>query len=267
MNTYNNRLFGIGMLLVLVGSTPVAFADVVDNSDSSIIAWSAEGNVRCSDYFSNDIVLEIGTSSVLPSGTLSGGFNPLDDSTDPGYTDDETVDYTVIDTDSAGNPIELGFSSSTRINAVILKFGRTVNFYSMPSGGVSFDSVLDLDTGVPGDGVDLEISAVSFCYAIPGDDSGPVTMAACDITVEGACQEGEAYECNVTAGQQSCCSCQRDADGDFVDVPGCLIEDPAGADSCAVQGINIETLSPVFTGTGSDIVCYTVKKRLTCYEY
>jgi hypothetical protein len=256
------------MLLALVGSAPVAYAEVVDNSANSASAWEAEGNVRCSDYFSNDVVLEMSTSGLLSEETLSGSFNPQDDSTAGGYTDDETVTYTVTD-DIAGNPIEFKFSSSTRINAVIVKQGRTVNFYMMPYGGVSYDEVLDLDDGVPDDGVDMEISAVSFCYGIPGGESEPVAMEACNFNIEGACQENEAFECNVENGLLSCCSCQRDANGDPTGnaIPGCLIEDPSGADSCAEQGINIESLNPVFTGTGSDIVCYKVKKRLTCYEF
>jgi hypothetical protein len=73
MNIYNKRSFCFGVLLALVASTPVVFAEVVDNSTYSDAAWAAEGNVRCSDYFSNELVHEIGTSSVLDLGDVPVG--------------------------------------------------------------------------------------------------------------------------------------------------------------------------------------------------
>ena len=254
MNVHNKRLFGFGMLLALVGSAPVAFSEVVDNSGFSDTAWAAEGNVRCSDYFSNNQVLEMGTSGVLaegetgfPSETLSGADNPLDADTDP-----ETVTYTVTDT-SAGEPTELSFTSTTDINAVIIKQGRTVNFYSMPTGGRSGDFDLDLDNGVPDDGIDLEISAVSFCYGIPGDIE-IADLPACTLGGEGNCEEGEAFECNVIGGQLECCSCGG------APLEGCQLEVPG---DCP----RFTSLTPSLTGTGSNVICVQGKKGMVCYYY
>lgn len=244
-----------GLMLALVGANPVVFADLVDNSANSVTAWHAEGNVRCSDYFSNSAVQEISTSNVLTAGAiLSGSDNPLDDN-----TASETVTYSVPITDATGKPLELSFSSSTKINAVIVKHSREVNFYAMPTGGTDNDSKLDLETGVAGDGIDgLDISAVSFCYGVSYGDAAVVadTMPACPLS----CAGDEAFECNVINGKLECCSCGS------APVPGCLIGETPENGGCD-GGINFTTLQPAFTGTGSSIVCYPTKKGLTCWEY
>ena len=252
----------IGLLLVLATGAPAVLADVVDNSNFSENAWLAEGNVRCSDYFSNDLVKEIGTSSVLhvgdvPEGdplseTLSGSFNPLDDPNAPTYMDDETVTYTVTDTDASGNPLELSFTSSTPINAVIVKLSRMVNFYSLVSGGVTSDSRIDLDDGDPANPNDMEISAVSFCYGMPGDTTVP-DLPVCDGIDEENCQEGEAFECNVIGGALQCCACNV-----AEPIQGCLLGVPG---SCPPS----LSLQPAATGIGSDIVCVPGKFGLVCY--
>jgi len=248
-----------GLMLALVGANPVVFADSVDNSANSVTAWHAEGNVRCSDYFSNSAVQEISTSNVLTGGAqLSGSDNPLD-----GNTASETVTYSVTNTDATGHPLELSFSSSTKINAVIVKHSREVNFYAMPTGGKENDSQLDLETGVAGDGITgLDISAVSFCYGVSYGDAAVVadTMPACPLDgVETYCAEDEAFECNVKDGKLECCSCGGE-------VAGCLISEPS-VEAGGCGSINFSSLVPAFTGTGSEIVCYPTKKGLTCWEY
>lgn len=260
MCTYKNRLVGVGMLLALVTTTPAAYAELVDNSDNSVSAWFAEGNVRCSDYFGNSVE-EIAESSVMVGQNIeeTGDPNPLDGDDQP-----ETLFYTAYDTDGDELPDELEFiTQTTAINAVIIKRSRTVNFYSMPPGGRGSDSGLDLDTGIDGDGVErLPISAVSFCYGIATDvTEESETMPACNFNIEGACQEGEAYECNVINGALTCCSCSG------ASVPGCIIDEPSVIDGGCGGTVNFQSLNLNATGTGSDIVCYPVKKRLTCYTY
>ena len=149
------------------------------------------------------------------------------------------------------------------LNAVIVKQGREVNFYAMPTGGRGGDWNLDLETGVPDDGVDgLEINAVSFCYGISINEEPPAdTLSACPLNNESEtyCGEGEAFECNVIDGRLECCSCNGD-------LAGCLIEEASLADG-GCGSITFTELHPAFTGKGSDIVCYKTKKGLTCWEY
>ena len=142
----------------------------VHASDNSVTILPAEGNVQCSDYAANKIVLSMDSSNPEISGTIFGADNP-NDADEIG----ESVNYTIDSLTS------LSFSgSSTPIDYAVLKNSRTVSVIMYPSGGVDNDANMTL----PGS---LEITAFSLCYALgntaPPPPPPPVakTIPICEV--------------------------------------------------------------------------------------
>lgn len=245
-----------------------------NNSENSTDVWPAEGNVRCSDYFSNSVVREASTTNLLgdalPDGSgATGNYNPLDPADDPDYTNDEVVNFTVVK-DAAGAPIAISsFGASTRINAVILKAGRHVNLFVEPAGGVTMDSNLALENGDP-------ISAVSFCYGITYSEP-VVSNAIPSCQIEGdydKCESGEAFECDlsVTTGivngvevetgtKVSCCACDPDDAG----VQACNPQLPLGTEGACT--FSIKSFNQILFGLNGRVVCYQTDEGEQCFEY
>lgn len=132
---------------------PVAHA-----SDNSVTALPAEGNVQCSDYAANKVVMSMDSSSPQSSGTVDGPANVYD--ADPGSAN-ETASYGI----EAGNA--LWFNSSTPVDFAVLKNSRTVEVFMYASGGTNNDANLALPGG-------LEITAFSLCYGL---NNAPVNEA------------------------------------------------------------------------------------------
>lgn len=130
----------------------VGYASLSSASDKSATVFPAEGNQQCSDYAANSTVIQMGTTSPLPSGSLTGAENPRDaDSTG------EAVLYSV-----EGQKVVSFSQSTTPIDYAILKSNRNVSVIIYPSGGVLDDANMRLTV----DGVDQPITAISLCYGL-----------------------------------------------------------------------------------------------------
>lgn len=143
MNIQSIRLFAT---ILILGSAASAHA-----SDKSTVIFPAEGNKTCGDYSANSLILQMGTTSPLATGSLIGTENPMD--TD---TTGESATYSV----TGGKMV--GFSATTPIDYALLKSGRSIALIIYPSGGVASDANMKLTVG----GVDQPISAISLCYGL-----------------------------------------------------------------------------------------------------
>jgi hypothetical protein len=273
-----NRLFvpAFGLALALLGSVSEVLA-LENNSYNSTDVWPAEGNGRCSDYFSNAVVIEASTSDLdgnadypdaLPDPIegegAQGAPNPLDD--DAG-TADEIVNFEIITDEETGDAIGISsFTASTRINAVILKSSRKINIFVEPAGGVTWDRSLALDG-------DEGISAVSFCYGVTSfetEEEELVDLPACDTIITsgsdfGVCEVGEAFECDLNADDDNvlvsvdCCACN--AAGAAACDPSLPFDAP---NSCS---FSIRAFSQILFGLNGRVVCYQTDRGERCYSY
>ena len=152
--------------ILILGSAATAHA-----SDNAAVIFPAEGNKTCSDYSANSLILQMGTTSPLASGSLIGSENPRD-----ADTTGEAATYTVT------NGKVVGFNATTPIDYVLLKSGRGIALIIYPSGGVTEDANMKLTVG----GVDQSISAISLCYGLgnvaplPPPPPAPLTIPSCD---------------------------------------------------------------------------------------
>lgn len=161
MNGYRKYLFLllVGIALGVVGM-PVASA-----SDFSAVVWPAEGNVTCSDYSANKVILSMGTNSLVAgtTGTLTGPANPQDGD---GDTNPETATYSL-----SSDGTTFSYSADTPINYVVLKSNKDVAVAIYKTGGVRGDG----DLTITRNGVNEPIDAVSLCYGLPGQQVAQTT--------------------------------------------------------------------------------------------
>lgn len=146
----------LGAILV-VGAATAAQA-----SDKAAVIFPAEGNKTCSDYSANSLILQMGTNSLLASGSLAGTENPRD-----ADTTGEAATYTVAD----GKVF--AFSATTPIDYALLKSGRNISLIVYPSGGVYEDANMKLTVG----GVEQTISSINLCYGLGNVAPTPPTMS------------------------------------------------------------------------------------------
>lgn len=268
-----NRLVAstLGMSLVLLGG--VAEVQALDNSSfRSADVWPAEGNVRCSDYFSNSVVKEASTTNlashadypdleppVIGDGAV-GPTNPLDPDQDP----NEVVHFTLSDD---GKVIE-SLTASTRINAVIVKAAKRVNVFVEPAGGVFADANIALDDGEP-------IAAVAFCYGVSYFESETlVDMPSCFADADGdgtpdngdfdGCESGEKFECDlnsneITGVSVDCCSCNED--GAHACDPSLPLNDPNACDFV------LRDFTQILFGLNGNVACYGTDDGDRCYSW
>jgi hypothetical protein len=274
MNIFSlNRLVALtlGVTLALLGG--VAEVQALDNNSfRSADVWPAEGNVRCSDYFSNAIIEEASTSNlgdhadypdldppVIGDGA-TGDTNPLDPDQDP----QETVHFTINDD---GTEIT-SFTASTRINAVIVKASKRVNVFVEPAGGVFTDAGIRLDDGEP-------IAAVAFCYGVSYFQSETlVDMPSCFADADGdgtpdngdfdGCESGEKFECDlhsndITGVSVDCCACNEE--GAHACDPSLPLNDPNACDFV------LRDFAQILFGLNGNVACYPTDDGDRCYSW
>lgn len=160
-------------LHVFATAFALSYAALSFASDHSATVFPAEGNKQCSDYASNGTVMQMGTTSPVVAGTLSGAENPRD-----ADTTGESVAYTV-----AGGTVA-GFSGATTpIDYALLKSSRSISVIIYPSGGVTQDANMRLTVA----GVDQPITAISLCYGLGNVVAAPPpppplkTLKSCNL--------------------------------------------------------------------------------------
>lgn len=261
---------------------------LVHASDNSVTILPAEGNVQCSDYAANRIVLSMDSSNPDASGTVFGADDP-NDADEMG----ESANYTIDSLTS------LSFSGATApVDFAILKNARTVSVIMYQSGGVDNDANMTL----PGD---LEISAFSLCYALGNTEPPPPpppvakTIPVCEVldpfTTASLDDTGvvcpadtadspRSLVCNIELDQpfygliesDSCCICNNGTDGSEVGLVECDPDLVAG-ETNPDTGLSscLDTTSkdrPLEVTTHIEFnndpyYCTTIGGRRTCYAY
>lgn len=154
INTNTNRLFGLGLSVMLTGMAAEALA----GSTFTITEFKAEGNVNCNDYALNSLVNSLSTSKpVLTGGTLVSGS--------------QEVDYYFSDEGDEPDPTTLNFAikgASENIDYAVLKnaTGKEVTVLIYLSGGIKLDTNMRL----PSQG---NIGAISLCYGLGNETLSP----------------------------------------------------------------------------------------------
>jgi hypothetical protein len=151
----------------------LSHAALASASDNSATVLPAEGNKQCSDYSANSTIIQMASSKLSATGTLSGAENPND-----ADTTGESASYSL-----SGGTVA-GFSAATTpIDYAILKSGSDVSVLLYPSGGVMGDGDMRLTVN----GVDKVISSISLCYGLGNEVAPPPpppplqTLKSCDI--------------------------------------------------------------------------------------
>lgn len=139
-------------LHVLTTVLILGYAALSSASDKSVTVFPAEGNGVCSDYSSNNLILQMGTGSPLVSGTVYGVENPRD-----ADTSGESAAYAI-----AGKTVASFSASTTPIDYAILKSSRNISLIIYPAGGVTSDANMSLVVA----GVPQTISAINLCYGL-----------------------------------------------------------------------------------------------------
>ena len=200
---------------LMLGYAALSFA-----SDNSVTVFPAEGNKQCSDYAANGKILQMGTTSPLASGTVSGPENLVDDPVIYPDATGETAAYAIID------GTVMSFSNATTpIDFALLKSSKDVTVIIYPSGGVTSDSDMRLTVA----GLDKPISAISLCYGLgnvappPPPPPAPLTLKSCDTV--NAALDFTGVTCPNTTERQLVCNFE-------LDKPFYGLKD--GSDSCCV---------------------------------
>lgn len=251
-----NRLLTLGAAVVVLGMTPEAFAA----TDPAKVF--TEGNVTCNDYASNKLINSINTSSP----DLSGNPATLDD-------DDVEVTYTIT-TDASGQQTLEFYNAMTLttpaedagINLVVMKGdGNNVVVYMWGSdaGQTQWPPVGDSDVALTF-GDTQTISAVSFCHGLgleppPVVEELPPLPLCADSGDADACESGEAFECDLTGAEVSCCCCDE-AECDVCD-PSIL--DPEDPNFCTPFTFEDRNIIQMFEG--STCICYKTSRGERCY--
>jgi len=222
-------------LQVLTTALILGYAALSFASDYSATVFPAEGNKQCSDYASNSTVLQMGTTSPVTAGTLSGADNPKD-----ADTTGESVAYTV-----AGGTV-VGFGSATTpIDYALLKSGRAISVIIYPSGGVTHDANMRLTVA----GVDQPITAISLCYGLGNVVAPPppppplATIKSCNID---AFLDATGVSCP-TNGQRTLV-CNFELDKSFYGLKD-------GSDTCCVCNSGTATECDPSVPSGSPNAC------------
>jgi len=257
---------------LLLGSTALAHA-----SDNASVIFPAEGNKTCSDYSANSLILQMGTTSPLVSGSLTGTENPRD----PGTTG-ESVSYSVT-----GGTV-VGFSDSTTpIDYALLKSGRDIAVIIYPSGGVTSDTNMKLTVA----GVDKTISAISLCYGLgnvapPPPPPPPVsTIPSCEALNASGGLDGVQVMCPSDGsrsiiynfevseafysktGSPLACVCNSEP---LDECDPNVAYDPYVDNNACPQPVNSKAGAEVTTHielNNDPYVCSTIGGKRTCYSY
>jgi hypothetical protein len=263
------RLFAITLILGYM-ATPYA-------SDKSATVFPAEGNKQCVDYAANSTILQMGTTSPLVTGTLSGAENPRDaDATG------ESVAYTVT-----GGKV-VGFSAATTpIDYALLKSGKYISVIIYPSGGVTSDDNMRLTVA----SVDQPITAISLCYGLGNVVAPPppppplATIKSCnvdaflDATGVSCPTNGQrTLVCNfeldksfygLKDGSDTCCVCNSGTAGGTL--TECDPSVPSGSpNACPDPASSSKTPTEVTTHielNNDPYYCTTVSGIRKCYSY
>jgi len=250
-----NRLFllALGSPLVLLGSVSEVLAGVNDSA-YSVSNWTAEGNGRCSDYFENSVVLEASTNDIL-GGVATGPDTPEDVN-----TDDEVITFTVNVKDATRIDFDSTTTTSTRVDAVILKNSRDIAVFIEPAGGV----INDVSLGFP-DGT--AIASIAFCYGLPSEPVVVIDEPLPICSVEGdadGCESEEDFECDMTVNKDasgnetggvsvSCCSCGTGVT---------TVCDPAVSGDC---GFTMNAFTHILFGQNGRWICFQTDSGQRCY--
>jgi hypothetical protein len=150
MKINSNRLYGLGLSVLLAGMTVEALA----GSTFTVTEFPAEGNVRCNDYALNSLVESLDTSNPRLSGTLSNG----DQSADYEFDDSSmtSLNFTVA---SGGAPVDYAVMKADS--------GRDVIVLIYASGGISNDTLMEFPGGT------TAIGAFSLCYGLGNAELPP----------------------------------------------------------------------------------------------
>ncbi len=158
---------------ILTAAILIGHAALASASDNSATVLPAEGNVQCSDYAANGTILQMASSKLSETGTLSGAENLSD-----ADTTGESASYTLV-----GGTVA-GFSAATTpIDYAVLKSSNDVSVLMYPSGGVTEDGDMRLTVN----GVDKVISTISLCYGLGNEVAPPPpppplqTLKSCDV--------------------------------------------------------------------------------------
>lgn len=260
-------------LQVLTTAIILGYASLSCASDNSVTVFPAEGNKQCSDYAANSTVLQMGTTSPLVAGTLSGTENPQD-----ADTTGESAAYTVATGTVAG------FSGATTpIDYALLKSSRNISVIIYPSGGVTEDADMRLTVA----NVDQSITSISLCYGLGNQVAPPppppplATLKACNLNdvldatgVSCPVSGQRTLVCNfeldksfygLKDGSDSCCVCNSDAltecDPNVAAGEANACPDPASATKLPTEVTTHIELN------NDPYVCSTVAGRRTCYSY
>jgi hypothetical protein len=268
-------------LHVCAAAFALSYAAMSFASQNSTTVFPAEGNKQCSDYSSNSVIMQMGTTSPVAAGTLSGGDNPKD-----ADTTGESAAYTVA------NGKVVGFTaSSTPIDYALLKSKTNISVIIYPSGGVSSDADMRLTVA----GVDLPITAISLCYGLGNQVTPPppppplAKLKSCNIdafldaTGVSCPTSGErTLVCNfeldksfygLKDGTDSCCVCNNEGDKPLSecnpDLPVGTVVAEGEAPACikpADKTVDTEVTTHIELNN-DPYVCSTVAGKRTCYYY
>lgn len=262
---------------VLTTAIILGYAALSCASDKSVTVFPAEGNKQCSDYASNSTVMQMGTTSPVVAGTLSGAENPRD-----ADTTGESVAYTV-----AGGTVA-GFSGATTpIDYALLKSSRSISVIIYPSGGVTQDANMRLTVA----GVDQPITAISLCYGLGNAVTPPppppplATLKSCNIDavldntgVSCPANGDRTLVCNfeldksfygLKDGSDSCCVCNNTASNDpLTECDPNVVAGGVNAcpDPASTTKLPTEVTTHIELNT-DPYVCSTVAGKRTCYSY
>lgn len=254
-------------LRMLAAASMLGYAALSSASDNSVTVFPAEGNKQCSDYAANGTILQMGTTSPVAAGSLSGTENPMD-----ADTTGETATYTV----AAGTVI--GFNSTTPVDYALLKSGRSISVIIYPSGGVTSDANMKLTVN----GADLPVTAISLCYGLGNQPPVPPvvelkTLKSCGIetildnTGVSCPATGRTLVCNfeldkskfgLDDGTDSCCVCNSDAlvecdPSQPAGGPNACLSDPGTSKADAEVPVNIQLNNdPYYMSCVSGICTY-----------
>lgn len=254
-------------VVVTVGTAVIALSVVSGAfaSDNSATVLPAEGNVQCSDYAANSVIISMGTNAVATSGSVAGPENPVD-----ANTTGESASYTVT------GGTKLSFSSTTPVDYAVLKSSRSVAVLMYPSGGVTSDANMSIANNPA-------ISAFSLCYGLsnlPPPPPPPQTLKSCntnptlDATGVACPASGErTLVCNfqldkdfygLVDGTDTCCVCNASA------LIECDASKVAGEPGACVETTGSKVGAEVTTTiqlNNDPYVCTSSSGKTTCFKY
>lgn len=269
-NKFVSRLLTLAAVVASLGIVPQAFA--IDPSH-----LVQEGSSNCNDYGSNKDISGISDLSITVN-------DPSTPGTSTETIDDGNVQVTYwIDMVDGEQVLKfedvqtISSGADEGMNLVILRGNLNkaeTYMWGTDEGVTRWPPATGSSVDLTVTGEQTTIESITFCYGLGLGEEVVITMPSCPSVGE-KCNGTDDMECNIDAGEMTCCCCpdltgtdpenQCDAE---TGLAGCILGAPVSEGGCGVEGeFHFSSFDDITIGEGSRSgICFGTGTNQVCYR-